>query len=221
MLPFPSDESGLEASEQWRRAMTVLSIDALILMIAGYLLGSIPFGVILTRLAGGPDLRTIGSGNIGATNVLRTGSKGLAAATLILDLLKGSAAVGLAYLLSANDAPIAGAAAVLGHLYPVWLRFQGGKGVATLMGVAIAWSWPIGLAYALIWLGSLALTRISSLSGMLAAISVPVTALLFDRIDLLPLGAAMAMIVFWRHRDNIQRLRRGEEPRIRASKTSA
>jgi acyl phosphate:glycerol-3-phosphate acyltransferase len=198
--------------------MTLLTIEALILLVAGYLLGSIPFGVILTRLAGGPDLRTIGSGNIGATNVLRTGNKGLAAATLILDLLKGSAAVVLAYFWSANDAPIAGAAAVLGHLYPVWLKFKGGKGVATLMGVAIAWSWPMGLAYAVMWLGSLALTRISSLSGMLAAVSVPVSALIFDRMDLLPLGAALALIVVWRHRENIQRLLRGEEPRVGSSK---
>ncbi len=188
------------------------------LMLIGYLLGSIPFGLLLTRLFGAGDLRQIGSGNIGATNVLRTGRKGLAIATLILDLLKGAAAVGLAYMVSPSDAPLAGAAAVLGHLYPVWLGFKGGKGVATLMGVTVALSWPMGLVYALVWIGTLALLRISSLGGMLAALSVPVSAWLLGRPDLLPLGAVLAALVIWRHRENIQRLLAGTEPRIGAGK---
>ena len=188
------------------------------LMLIGYLLGSIPFGLLLTRLFGAGDLRQIGSGNIGATNVLRTGRKGLAIATLILDLLKGAAAVGVATMVSPSDAPLAGAAAVLGHLYPAWLGFKGGKGVATLMGVTVALSWPMGLVYALVWIGTLALLRISSLGGMLAALSVPVSAWLLGRPDLLPLGAVLAALVIWRHRENIQRLLAGTEPRIGAGK---
>lgn len=188
------------------------------LMLIGYLLGSIPFGLLLTRLFGAGDLRQIGSGNIGATNVLRTGRKGLAIATLILDLLKGAAAVGVATMVSPSDAPLAGAAAVLGHLYPVWLGFKGGKGVATLMGVTVALSWPMGLVYALVWIGTLALLRISSLGGLLAALSVPVSAWLLGRPDLLPLGAVLAALVIWRHRENIQRLLAGTEPRIGAGK---
>lgn len=199
--------------------MTTVLTTPLLLLLAGYLLGSIPFGLLLTRLFKAGDLRQIGSGNIGATNVLRTGRKGLAIATLILDLLKGSAAVWLAYAVSPADAPLAGAAAVLGHLYPVWLRFKGGKGVATLMGVVVAWSWPMGLAYAALWIGTLALARISSLGGMVAAVSVPITAWLFDRPDLLPLGAALAALVLWRHRENIHRLMAGTEPRIGGSAT--
>ncbi len=189
----------------------------LLMVVGGYLLGSIPFGVLLTRIAGAGDLREIGSGNIGATNVLRTGRKGLAIATLLLDLLKGAAAVWLAYFVSPDDAPLAGAAAVLGHLFPVWLAFKGGKGVATLMGVVVALSWPMGLIYAVIWLGALALLRISSLAGMLAAASVPISALAFGRMDLAAIGLVLALIVIWRHRDNIARLRDGTEPRIGSS----
>jgi acyl phosphate:glycerol-3-phosphate acyltransferase len=198
--------------------MNSLLITPALLALAGYLLGSIPFGVLLTKMAGGPDLRTIGSGNIGATNVLRTGNKALAVATLLLDLLKGSAAVWLAYMVSPSDAPLAGAAAVLGHLYPVWLKFRGGKGVATLMGVVLAWSLPMGGVYAALWIGALLLLRISSLAGMLAALSVPAAAFLLGRPDVLSLGAALAAVVIWRHRENIHRLVRGEEPRIGSSK---
>ena len=198
--------------------MDTLLLTPALLLIPGYLLGSIPFGVLLTRLFGAGDLRQIGSGNIGATNVLRTGRKGLAIATLLLDLLKGSAAVWLAYAVSPDDAPLAGAAALLGHLYPVWLKFRGGKGVATLMGVTVALSWPMGLVYAVVWIGALALFRISSLGGMLAALSVPVSAWLLGRPDLLPLGALLAALVIWRHRDNLQRLAAGTEPRIGAGK---
>jgi glycerol-3-phosphate acyltransferase PlsY len=201
--------------------MNTLLITPVPLVVAGYLLGSVPFGLVLTRMFGAGDLRQIGSGNIGATNVLRTGRKGLAVATLLLDLLKGAAAVWLAYAVSPTDAPLAGAAAVLGHLYPVWLKFRGGKGVATLMGVVVALSWPMGLVYAAIWIGTLVVLRISSLGGMLAAVSVPIAAFGLDRSDLLPLGVLLAALVLWRHRDNIQRLLAGTEPRIGASKSDS
>lgn len=180
----------------------------------GYLLGSIPFGVILTRMAGAGDLRAIGSGNIGATNVLRTGRKGLAAATLLLDLAKGAAAVWIASALWPGSAPLAAAGALIGHCYPVWLRFRGGKGVATLMGVVLALHWPLGLVYAVVWLGLLALLRISSVAGMTAAASAPLAAALLGRFDLVLLLGALALIVLWKHRENIERLVAGTEPRI-------
>ena len=183
-------------------------------LLLGYLLGSIPFGVLLTRFAGAGDLRSIGSGNIGATNVLRTGRKGLAAATLLLDLLKGAAAVWLAEWLFPGNGMIAAAAAFLGHCYPVWLRFRGGKGVATLMGIVLALHWPLGLIYALVWLGLLAGLRISSVAGMAAAVSAPVGAALFGRFDLVMLLLALAAIVLWKHAENIERLLAGTEPRI-------
>jgi glycerol-3-phosphate acyltransferase PlsY len=183
-------------------------------LILGYALGSIPFGLILTRLFQAGDLRTIGSGNIGATNVLRTGRKGLAAATLLLDLGKGMAAVLLVRLLFPEAVVLAAAAAILGHCFPVWLRFKGGKGVATLMGVALGLAWPIGLAYAVIWLGMLALTRISSLSGMSAAVAAPLAALLTGHGEFAPVLVLLAILVLWLHRANIERLRAGTEPRI-------
>ncbi|PVX31492.1 acyl-phosphate glycerol 3-phosphate acyltransferase [Sphingomonas pokkalii] len=183
-------------------------------LLLGYLLGSIPFGVLLTRAAGAGDLRTIGSGNIGATNVLRTGRKGLAAATLLLDLGKGAAAIWLADALLPGMTALAAAAVFLGHCYPVWLKFRGGKGVATLMGVVLALYWPSGLVYAVVWLGLLAVVRISSVAGMSAAISAPVSAAFFGRIDLVLLLLALALIVLWKHRDNIDRLLSGAEPRV-------
>jgi glycerol-3-phosphate acyltransferase PlsY len=183
-------------------------------LLLGYVLGSIPFGVILTRLAGAGDLRSIGSGNIGATNVLRTGRKGLAAATLLLDLAKGAAAVWLVEWLFPGDGMIAAAAAFVGHCYPIWLRFKGGKGVATLMGIVLALHWPMGLVYAAVWLGLLASLRISSVAGMAAAVSAPVSGALFGRFDLVMLLLALAAIVLWKHRDNIERLLAGTEPRI-------
>jgi glycerol-3-phosphate acyltransferase PlsY len=190
----------------------------------GYLLGSIPFGLILTRLFGAGDLRQIGSGNIGATNVLRTGRKGLAAATLLLDAAKGFAAVWLAEHLCGADASlgiIAGAAAFLGHVYPIWLRFRGGKGVATLMGIVLALHWPCALVYALVWLSLLGLLRISSVAGMAAAISAPVSAAFFSAFDIVLLLLALALLVLWKHRENIDRLLSGTEPRIGAKKTPA
>ncbi|MDK2766253.1 MAG: glycerol-3-phosphate 1-O-acyltransferase PlsY [Sphingomonas sp.] len=180
----------------------------------GYLLGAIPFGVILTRLAGAGDLRQIGSGNIGATNVLRTGRKGLAAATLLLDLLKGAAAVWLAQALWPGLGMLAAAGAFIGHCYPVWLKFKGGKGVATLMGIVLALHWPSGLVFAVVWLGLLATLRISSVAGMAAAISAPVSAAVMNRFNLVLLLVVLALIVLWKHRENIERLMAGTEPRI-------
>lgn len=196
-----------------------------LLIAAGYLLGSIPFGIILTRLFGAGDLRQIGSGNIGATNVLRTGRKGLAAATLILDGAKGAAAVLLArhFVPEFGDhgAMIAGAAAMIGHCYPVWLNFRGGKGVATLLGLALALAWPIGLVFAAVWVGTVLLLRISSLGGMLGAVSAPVAALAFGH-SVYAVGlAGLAVIVLWRHRENIARLRAGTEPRVGGKKEPA
>ena len=183
-------------------------------LVLSYLLGSIPFGVILTRLGGAGDLRTIGSGNIGATNVLRTGRKGLAAATLLLDMAKGAVAVLLVTSLFPGNALLAAAGAFIGHCYPVWLRFKGGKGVATLMGIVVALYWPLGLVYAVVWLGLLAGLRISSVAGMTAALSAPFAAALFGRFDLVLLLLALALIVLFKHRDNIERLFAGTEPRI-------
>ncbi|MCP3736220.1 glycerol-3-phosphate 1-O-acyltransferase PlsY [Sphingomonas sp. RP10(2022)] len=190
-------------------------------LVLGYLLGSIPFGVILTRLGGAGDLRSIGSGNIGATNVLRTGRKGLAAATLLLDLAKGAAAVWLAARLFPGDEMVAAAAAFVGHCYPVWLRFRGGKGVATLMGIVLALHWPMGLVYAAVWLGLLASVRISSVAGMAAAVSAPVSGALFGRFDLVMLLLALAGIVLWKHAENIERLASGTEPRVGRKKDAA
>lgn len=186
-------------------------------LLLGYLLGSIPFGVVLTRAAGLGDVRAIGSGNIGATNVLRTGRKGLAAATLVLDALKGAAAVLLARLFWPGQDDLhalAGLAAFLGHLYPVSLRFRGGKGVATMVGTVAALFWPAGLAAALVWLATLFLTRISSLAGMLSAIAAPVAAAALNAFDLVLLFLAFALLVVWKHRANISRLLAGTEPRV-------
>lgn len=186
-------------------------------LLLGYLLGSIPFGIILTRLAGAGDLRQIGSGNIGATNVLRTGRKGLAAATLLLDLLKGAGAVLIGAWLVDGGGPMTGAAAFVGHCYPVWLRFAGGKGVATMMGVVTALFWPAGIVFAVVWLGALFGTKWSSVGGMAAAVSAPIAMAAFGRIDLVPVALALALIVLWRHRANIVRLAKGEEPKVGSS----
>ena len=183
-------------------------------LLIGYVLGSIPFGVLLTRAGGAGDLRRIGSGNIGATNVLRTGRKGLAAATLVLDAAKGAVAVLLVARLWPGEGPIAAAAAFFGHCFPIWLRFRGGKGVATLLGVALALSWPVGLVYAAVWLAMLALLRVSSLAGMVAALSAPVAAALVNRFDLVLLLLSLALILIWKHGENIGRLLAGTEPRV-------
>jgi glycerol-3-phosphate acyltransferase PlsY len=182
---------------------------------AGYLSGSVPFGLLLTRLAGLGDVRRIGSGNIGATNVLRTGSKKLAAATLLLDMLKGLLPVAAAHLLAGLPAAMmAGAGAFAGHVLPVWLRFRGGKGVATYIGVLLGLWWPLGLAFVVIWLAMAVLYRISSLSALTAASLMPLTATLAGREELVNYLFILGVAIFITHRDNLRRLIRGEEPRI-------
>lgn len=180
----------------------------------GYLLGSVPFGLILTRMFDAGDIRQIGSGNIGATNVLRTGRKGLAAGTLLLDGAKGFLAVWLAWRWFPDVVGMAALGAVLGHCFPLWLKFKGGKGVATTLGVSLGLAWPIGAAYAVVWLLMLAVTRISSLSGMAAAVAAPVAAAALGRTELVPVLAAIAVLVLILHRANIARLRAGTEPKV-------
>ena len=188
----------------------------------GYAIGSIPFGLLLTRAAGMGDVRNIGSGNIGATNVLRTGNKGLAAATLLLDLLKGFAAVTIAGQLWGEVAmAFAAGAAVLGHCFPVWLGFKGGKGVATNAGVAFGLAWPVGLAYAFVWLSILAIFRISSLAGMAAVVAAAAAAPLFGYPQFFPVLGAIALLIIYLHRENIARLAKGEESRVGGSKDTA
>ena len=191
-----------------------------LIALISYLVGSVPFGLIIGRLASGVDVREYGSKRTGATNVLRTGRKGLAAATLLLDMGKGLVAVLLARHFWPEAAGLAALGAVLGHCFPVWLRFKGGKGVATLMGVALGLAWPVGLAYALTWLGVLAATRISSLGGMSAAVAAPLAALATGREELVPVLGALALLVIWLHRANIARLRAGTEPRVGGGKKS-
>ena len=187
-------------------------------LLLGYLLGSIPFGLLLTKASGGGDIRNIGSGNIGATNVLRTGRKGLAALTLLLDLLKGFFAVFIATHYLPGGAAFAAAGAFFGHLYPMWLGFKGGKGVATYAGIMFGLFWQGGVVYAIAWIGALLIFRISSLAGLLAALCAPVAAAYFGRYDLVALLVVCTLIVFWKHRTNIENLMDGTEPRIGKSK---
>jgi glycerol-3-phosphate acyltransferase PlsY len=192
--------------------------DLLLAFALGYLFGSIPFGLILGLLGGKGDVRKIGSGSIGATNVLRTGSKPLAALTLVLDCLKATAAILLARQLFGDPLSdlaerYAAAGALLGHLYPVWLKFRGGKGVATLLGILIVLLPPAAVVYAVIWLGLLVAIRISSVAGMAAAVSAPIAALLL-RSPLFPMLLGFAVLVLWKHRENILRLKAGTEPRL-------
>jgi acyl phosphate:glycerol-3-phosphate acyltransferase len=186
--------------------------------VIGYLLGSIPFGLILTRLAGTQDLRSIGSGNIGATNVLRTGRKGLAAATLICDTLKGTVAVIVAgYLLGGADAAmLSGLGAFLGHLFPIWLKFRGGKGVAVYIGVLLGLFWPAALVFCLLWLVIAATTRYSSLAALVASFLTPIFLWWFGHLALALLFAVLTLLVFYVHRGNIGRLQAGTEGRIGA-----
>ena len=188
-------------------------------LVLGYLLGSIPFGLVVTRIAGKGDVRAIGSGNIGATNVLRTGSKALAALTLVLDCLKATAAIVVSQLLfGAETGAFAASGALIGHLYPAWLGFRGGKGVATLLGILIALLWPAALLYAAIWIFLLLTLRISSLAGITAALTAPIVAYGLHS-SYVPLLLGFALLVVWKHRENIIRLRKGTEPRI-GSRTS-
>jgi glycerol-3-phosphate acyltransferase PlsY len=190
--------------------------------IVGYLLGSIPFGLILTRLVGLGDVRNIGSGNIGATNVLRTGHKGLAALTLLLDALKGTLAVFAGYAigsrfgLAIDGALFAGLAAFLGHIFPVWLGFKGGKGVATYIGVIGGLFWPGALIFCGVWLATAFLTRYSSASALIASVLTPVLLLTLGQIPEALLALLMTLLLLWKHEGNIRRLLKGEEPRIGA-----
>jgi glycerol-3-phosphate acyltransferase PlsY len=188
-----------------------------IAFLLGYLLGSIPFGLILTRIAGTQDLRAIGSGNIGATNVLRTGRKGLAAATLICDALKGTLAVVIAgYFDGPNAAMLAALGAFLGHLFPVWLKFRGGKGVAVYIGVLLGLFWPAALVFCVLWLATALTSRYSSLSALVAAFVTPIFLWWFGHPALASLFAVLTMLLFYMHRENIKRLQAGTEGRIGA-----
>jgi acyl phosphate:glycerol-3-phosphate acyltransferase len=183
--------------------------------VIGYLFGSIPFGLVLTRLAGTADLRSIGSGNIGATNVLRTGRKGLAAATLLLDMLKGTAAVIIAgYIGGPNAAMLAGLGAFLGHLFPIWLKFRGGKGVAVYIGVLLGLFWPAAMVFCLVWLATALTSRYSSLSALVAGFVTPLFLWWFSQPALASLSVVLTMLLFYMHRENIQRLQAGTEGRI-------
>lgn len=190
----------------------------LLSLLLGYLLGSIPFGVLLTRASGAGDLRTIGSGNIGATNVLRTGRRGLAAFTLVLDGAKGAVAVLIVRGIWPGNEGLAAVGALLGHLYPVWIGFKGGKGVATFFGIMVALHWPSAIAYALVWLGLLGLTRYSSVAGMSAGLLAPVAAAALGRFDLAILYLGVGLLIFWKHRANLERLLAGTEPRLGGAK---
>ena len=187
-------------------------------LVIGYVLGSIPFGVVLTRLTGGPDLRSIGSGNIGATNVLRTGKKGLAAATLVGDMLKGTLAVLIGVMLAPAGGLAAAAGAFLGHLFPVWLGFKGGKGVATFLGCLIGVYWPAALAFALVWLAIAYLTRYSSLAALWASVASVVLLVGFGLFEAGLVFALLAVLLWVKHAQNIKRLLSGRESRI-GSKT--
>lgn len=183
--------------------------------VLAYLLGSIPFGILITRAMGLGDLRAIGSGNIGATNVLRTGNKTAAAATLVLDAAKGAVAVLIARALFGEDASqLAGLAAFLGHLFPIWLGFRGGKGVATFLGIMLALAWPVGLACCATWLVVAAVSRISSLAALIAAATSAFWVFWFDRGTILFLVVLLTIIVYLRHAENLKRLKAGTEPKI-------
>jgi glycerol-3-phosphate acyltransferase PlsY len=183
--------------------------------VIGYFLGSIPFGLVLTKLAGTADLRSIGSGNIGATNVLRTGRKGLAAATLLLDMLKGTAAVIIAgYFGGPNAAMLAGLGAFLGHLFPVWLKFRGGKGVAVYIGVMLGLFWPAAAVFCALWLATAFTSRYSSLAALVASFVTPLFLWFFGQPALASMAAVLTLLLFYMHRENIKRLQAGTEGRI-------
>lgn len=192
--------------------------NAALALLVGYLLGSIPFGLLLTRMAGKGDIRDIGSGNIGATNVLRSGSRKLAALTLLFDAAKGAVAVLIAQMIWPDSVRFAAAGALIGHLFPIWLKFRGGKGVATFLGILIPLLPVAALVYALVWIGLLLTVRISSVAGMAAAASAPLTAFVLGDQQLFLMLLAFALLVIWRHRENIQRLIVGTEPRVGGGK---
>jgi glycerol-3-phosphate acyltransferase PlsY len=202
--------------------MPPITTDPLLLLltvILAYLLGSVPFGIVVTRAMGLGDLRQIGSGNIGATNVLRTGSKGAALATVLLDSAKGGVAVLIARALMGEDAAqLAGLAAFLGHLFPVWLGFKGGKGIATFLGILLALAWPVGLAACATWLVTALVTRTSSIAGLVAAASSGVWLFWFLEGRILILVFLLTVLVYLRHTENLKRIKAGTEPRIGAKK---
>jgi glycerol-3-phosphate acyltransferase PlsY len=195
----------------------MIAVDVITILAVGYLLGSIPFGLILTRLAGLGDIRNIGSGNIGATNVLRTGNKKLAALTLILDGLKGALAVIVAGYLSPELDYLAALGALLGHIFPIWLKFKGGKGVATFIGAITVLIWPVGVMTMIIWMIVVKLSRYSSLAALIAIGIAPLALFLFDAAGFFWLVLMMTALIFWKHRANIGRLLKGTEPKIGAS----
>ncbi|HUO89836.1 MAG TPA: glycerol-3-phosphate 1-O-acyltransferase PlsY [Rhizomicrobium sp.] len=202
--------------------LSVTPLSAGLSLLIGYLLGSVPFGLILSHAFGAGDVRKIGSGSIGATNVLRTGNYAAAALTLLLDALKGVAAVLVAqHFWGADAALFAGLAAFLGHLFPIWLGFRGGKGIAVSLGILLAIYWPVALIALATWILMLAAFRISSLSALVAAIATPVYMILFHREHEAVLAVLLAVLVFIAHRDNIRRLSRGEEPRIGAKSAAS
>lgn len=194
--------------------MSPVSLAEILAFVPGYLLGSIPFGLLLTRAAGAGDIRSIGSGNIGATNVLRTGRKDLAAATLALDALKGTAAALLGGVLSPGAAIAAALGAFVGHIAPVWLGFRGGKGVATFLGCLLGLYWPAAALFAVVWLAVAGVWRYSSLSALVASAAAPAVFWFDGRIGQGAVILAMAALLWWKHRDNIARLAAGTETRI-------
>ncbi|ETW13866.1 hypothetical protein ATO8_03211 [Roseivivax marinus] len=198
--------------------MPVLDSTTIVLLlwaVLGYLCGSVPFGLIITRAMGLVDPRTIGSGNIGATNVLRTGSKAAGAATLILDAVKGAVAVVAARLAAGEDAAqVAALLAFIGHCYPVWLRFRGGKGVATFLGVLLGLVWPVGLLTCATWIAAVVMTRVSSVGALTAAAVSTIWMFLIAQFDTVLVGIVMTLLLYWRHRQNLARLRAGTEPKI-------
>ncbi len=197
-----------------------MGIENIYSLFLGYGLGSIPFGLLIAKFAGHGDIRKIGSGNIGATNVLRTGSKKLAIATLLLDMAKaGGAALLAAYLFGFIPSLIAGGAALFGHCYPVWLKFKGGKGVAAYFGVLLAVSWPLALIAAALWLGSVLGTRLVSLSGIVTATAIPIAAYFMGQPQIAVLSAVLGAIIILRHRENVSRILAGTEPKIGTKKT--
>ncbi len=195
--------------------MDSIAVQMLVSLAVGYLMGSIPFGLLLARATGAGDIRDVGSGNIGATNVLRTGKKWVAALTLVFDVAKGAAPVLLATRFFPGTEALAAAGAFFGHLYPVWIKFRGGKGVATYAGIMFGlFPWLGGLIYAAVWIFGLAAFRISSVAGLLAAISAPLVAYWFGHFEIIALLVACSLLVFWNHRENIERLLAGNEPRV-------
>ncbi len=219
--PQPAPPALPGCSDRVRQSTLARVTNELLWLLVGYLLGSIPFGLILTRLSGGGDIRSVGSGNIGATNVLRTGKKGIAAATLLLDAGKGALAVWLAGRFCSEWAPLAAAVgAFAGHVHPLWLKFRGGKGVATLLGVSAAFSWWAALGFAAAWLGIAAVSRISSLGGMAGGFAAAVVLGAVGQPEAGLVVALLSLWILWTHRENIARLRAGTEPRIGRTKAA-